>query len=719
MLIKWINQFLLLKILGAFIGIIILIFLLSSWRLQKVLNKQIINQTTEKSWLILESLESSVSTLLDHNQPENLTNMLKSLSSPPFINSIVVCDNQGNTIKTGFSTNKSNKCPDTFVTAIIDNNKSRYHMISPDNKYLYTALSVSQNQYSHSKKDTAQSFILLTANIEHEKLIYKDFLYFMFIQNIVILLAASLLIMLVLHITVLKPLKSYKYAIRRIGKKLFDFKLPDTSNDELGTIAKAINRMSDEIQAANDDVKDNNHILKEYKNAIDSSAIVIKSNFSGKITYVNEVFKEITGFSNEEIIGLSINVLRGEELSDENILEYWDSLLNCVVWKEVLHNKAKDGKDYYVNVTVSPIQDSEGEIVEYIDIWHNVTEIFELKEELLHHKENLEELVTHRTTELINTNNQLSDSESKLRKLYEKSEETNQQLKQAQTTIIQQEKLASIGHLAAGIAHELNNPIGFVSSNFNTMKAYIQKLQNYTIYIQETLTNLLTNTKCQDLNNQCIDKEFVTSEINQKKQKLKIDFILEDLQAIFKESDEGFERVTSIVNNLRSFSRVDFDEKMQLHDINEGIRNTLIVAKNEIKYVADIITDLEDIPKIEGYGGEINQVFLNVIVNATQAIEDQKREDKGKISIVTKQKADQIICTIHDDGPGISEKNISQVFDPFFTTKEPGKGTGLGLNISYDIIVNKHHGQMTVQSYGTGTTFTIILPIRQDQGEIT
>jgi signal transduction histidine kinase len=158
-------------------------------------------------------------------------------------------------------------------------------------------------------------------------------------------------------------------------------------------------------------------------------------------------------------------------------------------------------------------------------------------------------------------------------------------------------------------------------------------------------------------------------------------------------------------------------QDMELYDVNAGLESTLVVAWNEIKYVADVSKKFAELPKIFARGGEINQVFLNVFVNAAQAIASQKRPSKGLISIETARSADSVVVRIADDGPGIPAEIISRVFDPFFTTKEPGKGTGLGLSISYDIIVNKHKGKLSVRSDpGKGSVFRIELPVNPDKG---
>jgi signal transduction histidine kinase len=196
---------------------------------------------------------------------------------------------------------------------------------------------------------------------------------------------------------------------------------------------------------------------------------------------------------------------------------------------------------------------------------------------------------------------------------------------------------------------------------------------------------------------------------------MKIDFILKDIQGLFNESKEGLNRITSIIQNLRDFSRIDHAGEFEESHLNDGINTTLIVARNEIKYDADVKTEFGDLPSVPCNPGQINQVLLNILLNAAQAIKSQEREDKGLITIKTYASENKAVIEIADNGPGIAPDKLSKIFDPFFTTKPAGKGTGLGLSVSYDIIVNKHKGELLVDStVGEGTKFTIKLPIKLD-----
>ncbi len=287
-------------------------------------------------------------------------------------------------------------------------------------------------------------------------------------------------------------------------------------------------------------------------------------------------------------------------------------------------------------------------------------------------------------------------------------EDKDERLTAVQAQLVQSEKLASIGQLAAGVAHEMNTPVGFVASNFETLEGYVKKFRT----ILEQYETLLKGTEEEQVLRDNIAK------MGELREDLSIDFILEDVQDLFDESKEGLKRVTSIIQNLRGFSRVDQAGDVVEFDINNGIEATLVVAANEIKYDADVIQELGDIPATVCNPGQINQVLLNILVNAAQSIRSQQRDTRGTITVRTHATESEIVCEISDDGPGIPPEVVSKIFDPFFTTKAVGKGTGLGLSVSYDIIVNKHKGRLHVNSrVGVGTTFTITLPIKKMDSE--
>ncbi|MBN2331639.1 MAG: response regulator [Deltaproteobacteria bacterium] len=321
------------------------------------------------------------------------------------------------------------------------------------------------------------------------------------------------------------------------------------------------------------------------------------------------------------------------------------------------------------------------------------------RQEILHHQNVvLEQKVEEQTTMLAEKNRVMEGTTQQHSAALE-------QLKAAQAQMVHQEKMASIGQLAAGVAHELNTPVGFVSSNFETIKDYVMKFRT----LIELYGNFLNRIELADMP-QLAGEMWHILQVQAESQ---LDFILEDLADLFDESADGFARIASIVSKLREFSRSDQSDAMVIFSLNNAVETTLVVAKNEYKYDAEVHLDLAPgLPEVKGYPREINQVLLNIIVNAAQAIKEQQRQEMGTIRISTFQHQEHLYCQVSDDGPGIKKEHLKHVFDPFFTTKAVGCGTGLGLNISYDIIVNKHRGELNVESLeGQGTTFTIALPL--------
>ncbi|MBU0682442.1 MAG: PAS domain-containing protein [Proteobacteria bacterium] len=297
------------------------------------------------------------------------------------------------------------------------------------------------------------------------------------------------------------------------------------------------------------------------------------------------------------------------------------------------------------------------------------------------------------------TLNDITQRKFAARQLAEKNKEIEnafKELKITQSHLLQQEKMASVGQLAAGVAHEINNPVGFVTSNINTMGKYLQKIGDFM-----ELQNKFVSKYCPDEDKVKTLKEYAS--------KMKIDFIIDDTKDLINESLDGVERVKKIVMNLKNFSRVDQAERA-LTNINTCLDDTINIAWNELKYKCTLHKEYGELPLTKCYPQQLNQVFMNILVNAAQAIAKE-----GVITLKTWLEDNTIFISITDTGSGISADKISHIFEPFFTTKDVGQGTGLGLSISYDIIVNKHGGAINVTSEeGKGTTFTITLPVLEE-----
>lgn len=288
-----------------------------------------------------------------------------------------------------------------------------------------------------------------------------------------------------------------------------------------------------------------------------------------------------------------------------------------------------------------------------------------------------------------------------------KLEETFKKLEVTEKKLVEEDKLASIGQLAAGIAHEINNPLGFVLSNFETLKKYMTKFKSTLLAYREFKNSVLSSTTNE------IDNETMKNIGDDKS----LDFIMEDLNELFLDTEDGLERVRKIVIALRSFSRQEQDGVFEEYDLNSGMETALLIARNEVKYNAEIEKNFGKLPFIQANSGQINQVFLNVVVNASHAIKEKNTNKMGLIKIRTYYDNEYVYCSIEDNGVGISEENLGNVFKSFFTTKPLGVGTGLGLSISYDIIKNKHNGDIEIESKKNQyTIITIKLPITQQGG---
>jgi two-component system NtrC family sensor kinase len=304
----------------------------------------------------------------------------------------------------------------------------------------------------------------------------------------------------------------------------------------------------------------------------------------------------------------------------------------------------------------------------------------------------LEKQVQRRTAELEAA---LRENERINRDLTREREEQRvliKKLEEAHNQLLQSEKLASLGQLAAGVAHEVNNPIGFVNSNLGTLRKYVTDI-----------LELLDRYEALEDEAPLSSRE----RIGAFKAEIDLPFLRDDMVALIGESIDGTSRVRRIVQDLRDFSRPG-DSEWQAVDLHAGLESTLNVVWNEIKYKADVKRDYTELPVVECLPSQLNQVFLNLLVNAAQAI-----PERGVITLRTRCEGEQVAISVEDTGCGMPPEIRDRIFDPFFTTKPVGQGTGLGLSVTYGI-VEKHGGRIEVASEpGQGTTFTVRLPVRR------
>jgi len=386
--------------------------------------------------------------------------------------------------------------------------------------------------------------------------------------------------------------------------------------------------------------------LATYKKAIEQnpSAIVI-TDMKGSIKYVNPRFTQVTGYLLEEVEGKNPRVLKSGEQDDSFYKKLWQTITGGDIWKGTFHNRCKDGTLMWELAVICPIKNDQGKSIGFIAIKEDITE-------------------------KVNTENEL-------RLL-------NSQLKQTQMSLVNEEKMASVGRLAAGLAHEINNPIGFIMSNQKSMLRYIDQMKSLlTSNIDISIDNSITG---------------------------ELEMIMEDVQCIKDENDDGFSRVQNVIDSLRSFSRIDNSDAFADYDLNEAVRTTLVIARSELESIDDVVFKKGSIPEVNCKSDEINQVILNIIVNAAYACRHSQKSPH-KIQLETYREEEMVCLSIQDSGNGIPEEIKDKIFEPFFTSKPIGEGTGLGLNIAYDIIVVKHNGVLEADNLDTGARFIIKLPL--------
>ncbi|NEP60573.1 MAG: response regulator [Symploca sp. SIO2G7] len=471
-------------------------------------------------------------------------------------------------------------------------------------------------------------------------------------------------------------------------------------------------------------LQEQNHRLQLLERAIaaSSNGIVITDakKPDNPVIYVNPGFEQITGYRKEDIIGKNCRFLQGNDSIQPAIEELRQALKEKRACDVRLRNYRQDGTLFWNDFSISPVRDTGGNLTHYIGVQRDITELKQAEEAL--HK-----------------------SEAQFRDKAQELEYTLEQLKSTQAQLVQKAKMASLGQLLAGVAHEINNPVGFIYSNIEPAMGYVKELLRLISLYQKS-------------------NPTPSTEIKNQIQEIELDFIQEDFPKLLSSIKEGASRIMQIVLSLRHFSHHNEANRKSV-DLHQEIETNLMILGNHLKkksyrVAIEVIREYGELPLIECYPSELNQVFMNILSNAIDALEEKMvedssltpqiristevvRADKGDTEMrgrgdaemrglgdggnkgdtktishsqTTKDKQqrtnNKVIIRISDNGAGIPPQLKQRIFDPFFTTKSVGKGTGLGLSISHSIVVKQHKGQLYCNSQlGQGTDFIIELPL--------
>jgi PAS domain S-box-containing protein len=426
-------------------------------------------------------------------------------------------------------------------------------------------------------------------------------------------------------------------------------------SDVFDRLSLGINVMTADLLNSIKEVQTQHDLLDNILSNIGDGIITVDR--MGHITYMNAIAEELTGWIKNHTFGIDIEevvTLLDNKQKDPLILpiqQLFEEAVSPLEPYEYCVMVSGAGKEIPIHIKWAIMRDSHHEILDALFVFRDISDLLKKKEEV--------------------------DT--------------------LQIQVVEKEKLSSLGFLAAGIAHEINNPIGYIQSNLRTLRRYTGKLEKGIKDLQQSI--------------QTEGKAFFPE----------LSFLLKDMKSILDDNDDGISKISSIVEGMKSFSKSK-DNKLIEYDLNSIIRNTLAITNSETKYVAGMELDLGDVSPIRCIPNQINQVLLNLILNAAHSIEDKIKSKEpgfqGQITISTYEEGDFIVCKVSDNGKGLDEKILPNIFDPFFTTKDPGKGSGLGLNISYNII-KRHKGDLLVRNNPEGGADFFVKLRKSDLPELT
>lgn len=493
-------------------------------------------------------------------------------------------------------------------------------------------------------------------------------------------------------------------------------------------LRKYRDNLEDLIKVRTEALENSNRIIQSLVKAVEQSpSSVVMTDREAKITYVNKAFMEITGYSSEEVIGQNPNLLKSGFHDDEFYKHLWETILSGKVWMGDLRNKKKNGEEYWERSRIAPVLDENGEITAFVAIKEDTTREKFQEEELL-------------------------KSFTITKNLNENLTRTLEELKLAQYHLVQSEKMAALGQLIAGIAHEINSPLGAIKSQNEHFIRDINKLMEKTpnfiktlpedilasissILINSSHTSMQMSIKEEREARKALLKQIadmgieisapaidlltdigIYDMIEEFRPILRHDRCLEILEVMKKIMQikygsliisEATASIMKIVFALKNYVHFDHSGEFTEKDITETIDTVLTLYRNKMKYSVELIVDYEHHDPISCYPDQLTQVWTNILHNSLHAMEYQ-----GKIEIRVYRDSDYVVASFKDSGIGIPDEIQDRIFEPFFTNKPPGEGTGLGLDIAKKI-VEKHNGRITFDSQaGEGARFDVYLPVK-------
>lgn len=413
------------------------------------------------------------------------------------------------------------------------------------------------------------------------------------------------------------------------------------------------------------------HLRNTALDAGSSHFMIVETLAPGQpIVYVNRALARDHGYEPEQLIGKPVQVLMSEDTDRAQAKKFQDDIMAGTKVRTEMKAVRRDGSTFWIGVSTTPLRSERGDVSHTVTVGADITARIEAERR----KQELQE------------------------QLYSEMRERERmaiELRLAQ-------KLESVGRLAAGLAHEINTPIQYVGDSVYFLQSAFESIARLLEAYREAVAKGTAAS---------LDPATLMA-LDSLQQEIDYEFLRTEVPKAFERTIEGTARVTGIVRAMKEFAHPDTSE-LTPADLNHGLRTTLTVAKSEYKYDASVDMRAGDIPQVNCRIGELNQVFLNLIVNAAHAIHDAgKNAETGRITVETRLAGNFVEVVIGDNGCGIAQENVEKIFDPFFTTKEVGRGTGQGLAIARSIVVDKHGGDIDVHSeLGVGTRFTLRLPI--------